>query len=147
MKYILYIFSPTGQCIGPAFPGFCYGTKKGVHPVPIQYKHLPIFDAYMQGGGYFKPYLTHDSSKTKILGSYLSLPHHPAAVVKCSVGKGVVVLSGIHLEYIATSLEKDNPYLLNSIPQFLQSDSMRDVVFKDLLLELGIYIEPLHSRL
>ncbi|XP_005102561.1 uncharacterized protein TC_0305 [Aplysia californica] len=128
-----------GDSIGPAFSGFCYNSKKGVHPVPIKYKEMEPFDAYMQGGGYFQPRIEHPRSlQVEDLGQYLTLPNQPAAVVKCRVGKGSAVLSGVHLEYTARLLKKDDPDLQKLIPRFLHSDRSRDTVFRDLLKELGL---------
>ncbi|BFZ03902.1 hypothetical protein BsWGS_06941 [Bradybaena similaris] len=45
-----------GVCVGPAFPGFQYESKAGVHAVPVSYGGVNHLDAYFDGGGYFKPY-------------------------------------------------------------------------------------------
>ncbi|KAK3779939.1 hypothetical protein RRG08_054192 [Elysia crispata] len=41
-----------GNCIGPAYPGFDYKNKKGVHAVPVSYKGV-LFRSYLHGGGIF----------------------------------------------------------------------------------------------
>ncbi|GFO12757.1 biotin--protein ligase [Plakobranchus ocellatus] len=42
-----------GKCIGPAYPGFQYNSKKGVHAVPVLYKGCSLFMSYLHGGGFF----------------------------------------------------------------------------------------------
>lgn len=40
--------------MGPAFPGFQYTSRAGVHAVPVSYKGMKDFHAYFEGGGFFK---------------------------------------------------------------------------------------------
>lgn len=133
-----------GQCIGPAFPGYCYTTSKGVHAAPIKYKHIEVFHTYMNGGGYFKPYNnSSEKSSIKILGHFTTLPGNPAAVVKCHIGQGTAVLSNVHLEFFADHLEQDDEYLQKIFEHFVQGEALRDIVFADILEELGLSIRHL----
>ena len=139
-----FLFSSTGQCIGPAFPGYSYTTNKGVHAAPIKYKHIEVFHTYMNGGGYFKPYSnSSELTNFKVLGHFMTLPGKPAAVVKCHVGQGTAVLSNVHLEFFADHLEQDDVYLKNIFEHFNQGEAFRDIVFLDLLNELGLSVRNL----
>ena len=81
------------------------------------------------------------------LGHFTSVTDSPAAVVKCRVGSGVALLSSVHLEFIAGELDQEDTDLQKLIPHFLESDSMRDVVFRDILTELGLDVRKCVSKL
>ena len=101
----------------------------------------------MEGGGYFRPSTEGLSRKYDVLGSYESLPDSPAAVVKCHVGSGKAVLSGVHLEFNAHCLDKFDSDLAKHIPAFLESDILRQKVFEDMLMEVGLYTRTMKSHL
>ena len=109
-----------GGCIGPAYPGFAYSTERGAYAVPISWDISNICDyketssslldahCYFNGGGYFTPA---SSSRITILGRYSEKKDNSIAIVKNQVGKGTVVLSGVHFEYDPSLLDKDDLYL------------------------------------
>ncbi|CAG5123931.1 unnamed protein product, partial [Candidula unifasciata] len=206
-----------GMCIGPAFPGFQYETKAGVHAVPVRYtsgrhldkdirhlntdighletdirhletdiRHLDTdvkhLDAYSEGGGFFRLYnqsrdgcvlsedristdgLTFSSMDTintkygvsckdscashvgltsrpplvEILGTYSSLENNSPAIVRCRVGRGLAVLSGVHIEFPCHLLDHQNIYIKPWMPLFQRSEDTRLCVFKDILRQLGV---------
>jgi len=188
-----------GLCIGPAFSGFAYNSRVGAHAVPIKYKEVIDFDAYSEGGGFFKLYsqvangqsiLSTDQPRTEILtsdhseslpprthdhdsepvrhsthdhqtfhenltsrspavqtlGTYTSLEKDTPAIVKCRVGNGLAVLSGVHVEFSAHLLEKRDVHLKPLLPKFVRSEGSRVQVFRDMVTQLGVKCLD-HSKL
>jgi biotin--protein ligase len=88
----LHFFS--GRAIGPVFADedFAYHSEKGARVVAVCWKNGEIFSSYFNGGCYFEP--TDDG--VEILSHYIhnNLP----AVIRCKVGQGQAILSGIHPE-------------------------------------------------
>uniref|UniRef100_A0A0B7BAM6 Biotin-protein ligase N-terminal domain-containing protein n=2 Tax=Arion vulgaris TaxID=1028688 RepID=A0A0B7BAM6_9EUPU len=75
------------------------------------------------------------------LGKYSSLVETDStAIVKCKVGDGMVILSGVHVEFPAQLLLQENVYLKPWLPQFLRSEDTRLFVFKDILAQLGVQV-------
>jgi biotin--protein ligase len=98
---------------------FCYESQKGSRIAKIYVSDLSLYmDAQYNGGCAFI------DAKTKIgvevLAHYSDLPGELAAVVKCRVGKGVAVLSGIHPEYPMSDCRLF-PYLLEQLGLFFPS--------------------------
>lgn len=93
-----------GVAAGPAYglQKFCYQSQRGA-----QIAQLSLFSAntcsfsksasYYNGGCAFINAQTY--SNTTIIARYLDIKHEPAAIVKCQVGKGIAILSGVHPEY------------------------------------------------
>uniref|UniRef100_A0A2C9L0H1 Biotin-protein ligase N-terminal domain-containing protein n=1 Tax=Biomphalaria glabrata TaxID=6526 RepID=A0A2C9L0H1_BIOGL len=68
-----------GLCIGPAFPGFQYNSTIGARAVPVYYDKVGAFDTYMNGGGYFLPYLK--QFKSNNVGQEFSTSLNPNLVM------------------------------------------------------------------
>lgn len=88
-----------GVAVGPAYgPGqFAYNSEKGARQASLLRPDQTRFSAYFNGGCAFPQatiYATVD-----VMASYADLPGCPPAIVKCRVGKGHALLSGVHLEY------------------------------------------------
>lgn len=87
-----------GKAIGPAYGNgtFEYKSEKGARLANIGTdgtERSPL-KMYYNGGCTFEG----DYPHVRILARYLDLPHHPPAIIECSVGKGKAILSGVHLE-------------------------------------------------
>ncbi|MFQ5729345.1 MAG: BPL-N domain-containing protein [Waddliaceae bacterium] len=100
------------------FPGLARGSAYG--PNQFNYKNdlgscvaelewlgdeteLDFSSIYFNGGCEFVN--AHSYSNTHVLARYHDIPHKPAAIVQCEVGKGRAILSGVHPEYSASHLE------------------------------------------
>lgn len=81
------------------------------------------------------------------LGIYSSLDSKPAAIVKCSVGRGKAVLSGVHIEFPVELLNQEDPFLQKWIPTFANSEKRRQLVFMDILQHLGVRVYPTKAAL
>lgn len=87
-----------GRAQGPALGNgaFAYDSEAGASQTEVSWgeeKHL----VYYNGGCLFEA--PERFSTVEILARYTQLPKNPAAIVKCAVGKGTALLSGVHPEY------------------------------------------------
>ena len=55
------------------------------------------------------------------LARYIEKPNRPSAIMKCDVGSGVAILSGVHFEWNVDYMDKSDPYLKDVIPKMEQS--------------------------
>ena len=96
-------------------------------------------NCYFNGGGYF----TTPNSATfsgEILGHYCEEDKNQIAIVKSKIGRGTVVLSGVHFEYDPSLLDGDNGHLKqkNVIPLLRDSLSKTCLGIKSILKHLHI---------
>lgn len=137
-----------GVCSGPVYPGFEYGTHKGLHAAQVDFSSKDFsrtFHAMIDGGGKFtssdppKPgSLVHDVVN---VATFSQLPESPAAIVRTSLKeKGLAVLSSVHLEYDMISLIDLNLELEHLREQFVLSRSSQLSAFRSLLKMLNIAV-------
>ncbi len=93
-----------GTAFGTLYPhaNFSYESEAGTHPSEISYKNQSLY-LYYNGGCAFK-----DAQKfpnVKILASFRDAQDQPA-IIHCTVGKGNVILSGVHFEVSPTPLKE-----------------------------------------
>ena len=163
----------TGASVGPVFPGFQYNSDAGVHAACVEWsatnpvvkhaadvtQHVDIstsgyslrFHCYFNGGGCFvddsslADSASSSSSSYKVLGRYGDVATCPVAVVKCYVGQGVAVLSGVHLEYAPDLLDADSPHLQPLLPSLHRGDDDRQTCLRQILQMLGVQVVVQHS--
>ncbi|KAH9518821.1 biotin holocarboxylase synthetase [Bulinus truncatus] len=92
-----------------------------------------------------KSHHTHAQNSWQALGVFSSLVNRPAAVVKCNIGKGCAILSGVHLEYPVKLLKEDDPHLSHCLPALSLCEEKRALVFTDLLRQLGVVVRHCKS--
>lgn len=118
-----------GKAIGPAFgPNtFKYKSQFGARGAMISFKPLEkCFRACHNGGCYFEEdKLDND---IEVIARYEEIENKPAAIIKCKVGKGVAILSGVHFEF-------DSSSIFSSL-DLKQYENDRQSLFKYLLKEL-----------
>ena len=133
------------------YPGFAYKSEKGAFAVPVSWDISNLADSrendsivrtncYFNGGGYFtRPNLT--AFTGEILGHYSEEGINQIAIVKNKIGKGIVVLSGVHFEYDPSLLDADNSYLKerNVIPALHNSLSNTCLGIRSILKHLHIF--------
>ena len=122
----------SGCCVGPVLPGFKYNSEGGAHASPIIWTfprntfnpnaQLLDMHCYFNGGGYFQPldgadymnmdhHLVAKSQNYSVLATYKDVPGKKAAAVKCEVGEGMAIMSGVHFEYLHADLDKEDEFL------------------------------------
>ncbi|AAP05390.1 BPL-N domain-containing protein [Chlamydia caviae] len=89
-----------GRAVGPAYGSvFSYTTPVGVRAAPLVFSNLNTYGWALFNGG---PYFEHADAYTEICveARYEDLPEQPAAIISRRLDKGLVVLSGLHIEYL-----------------------------------------------
>jgi glutamine amidotransferase-like uncharacterized protein len=128
-----------GLAEGPAYGKDKYQIDglQGLEAAHISWKNT-TFHTYFNGGCQFVN--AHEFPEVSVLSSYLELEQDPAAVISCQVGKGKAVLSGVHLEYRAAALHRNNPYIDRVRHLLEKGEARRREVFRETLSHLNIKI-------
>lgn len=102
-----------GTAKGPAYGTgtYFYNSEKGaqVSWIELHTENGPIATrAYFNGGCYFED--VDRFPNTRVLAKFQKIEGNPPAIIECKVGKGIAILSGVHLEvgshHLFTSLRK-----------------------------------------
>lgn len=127
-----------GLAEGPAYGNnkYRFDGLQGIEAAHVSWKDKKHLHVYFNGGCHFEGAAQHPN--VKVLGSYLELENDPPAIIQCSVGKGNVVLSGVHLEYGIPLLHRSNPYVERIFPLLEKSEEMRKTVFREILQSLNV---------
>ena len=124
-----------GVAVGPILAKHDHNSNSGSRAASIKLdlKEVKKVITYYNGGGYFKNATNYDD--VTIIGYY---ENHLPAIIHISLGKGDVILSGVHFEYDPYRLDTQDPYLNKISPDLKYSNDKRQilvqVVFKKLLL-------------
>lgn len=122
-----------GSAIGPILAPYDFRSMSGARVATIKAeKTEEIISCFFNGGPYFKLHGTADD--VAILAYYtnkeaLNLP----AIVKRRIGKGVALLSAVHLEYAPELLDEQDEYLKTIIPKLQNENATREAYFSTLL--------------
>ncbi|MDE6575869.1 MAG: hypothetical protein K2L24_00490 [Opitutales bacterium] len=109
-----------GITLGPILPAYTYGSEAGSCAARLHFKPLNTeFFTYYNGGGTFVP---QKAQNYKVLATYSDADNLPA-IVQCSVGKGIAILSGVHFECDLEALRHytDTPKKTEAIIRAIQS--------------------------
>ena len=84
-----------GKAVGPMFAPFCYDKEDGAKVLPVySTSKRRVFHCYYNGGCFFDA--SDISDGCAVLATYDNgLP----AIIKCRVGSGLALLSGVHFEH------------------------------------------------
>lgn len=96
-----------GIASGPLYDphAFSYDSEAGSRAATVSFGERQIF-AYYNGGCSFVDPERYEET-VRVVGRYTDATEAPlAAAVACQVGRGLAMLSGVHLEYRLRSLEK-----------------------------------------
>ena len=132
-----------GKAIGQAYEmgQFLNGASSG-KIVPVRWERNnqnSVHHVYFHGGCYFAP--IENYPQVQLLASYRRLASYPPAIISCQVGAGRAVLSGIHPEVGAKSLEAinhDGAQYSPLISQLQKWEFQRRDLLRRILWELGI---------
>jgi glutamine amidotransferase-like uncharacterized protein len=126
---------------GPVLAPYDYRTKIGARAAKIHWSdHLgfqnkSVFTVFYNGGGYFVDAKT--KKQTNILASY-DVEEEFAAIVECQIGRGKVILSGVHFEYDPFLLDDTDDYLQQIIPSLKNENGKRIQLLQHLLERLNL---------
>ena len=105
---------------------FCYRSERGAQIASLKGSEGEVFAAYYNGGcAFLEPQLF---PAVRVIASYET---GDAAVIACSVGKGKVVLSGVHPEYTGNWKQK-----IPLLQELKNQEAKRSALFKRILKEL-----------
>ena len=159
---MILVFMPTGACVGPTLPGFQYDRDSGVYAASVAWtpnnpvakhsadntqrsdsSHSDNLHCYFNGGGHFTEPRGESPPPScyEVMGRYDDLDSRPVAAVKCRVGQGMAVLSGVHLEYDPLLLSDESPRLKSLLPSLRRSDPSRQRCLRQVLQMLGVDVE------
>lgn len=137
-----------GKCIGPVFPGFVYNSEAGSKAAHIKWTS-PAPDGeqetswttfvYYNGGGHFELECESDRN-VELISHLLNSPDGELrkSVMKCCVGKGLAVLSGVHFEFLVEDLDENDQYLKSVVPELRGSVCQRDRFYMSVIEMLGL---------
>lgn len=134
---------------GPAFKGFQYNSEVGAKATKLITCDGEEVYNYFNGGAVFVDadiksnveVLAHYTQQTDVPYSDVNDPNvKPAAVVLCKAGKGKILLTGTHPEFIPRILERSKDYeLLKPIISILKdSDEKRKTFVRFILTKTGL---------
>lgn len=136
-----------GTASGPAYGlgKFRYQADGGVQIAQLKTCFSSITTSslfsYYNGGSAFLQ--TEQYPSVSVIARYEDLEGEPAAIVNCSVGKGMAILSGVHPEHSAYFSESKN-FIRN--PSFFallrEVEKERRLLFATLLQQLGFTTAP-----
>lgn len=139
-----------GVARGPAFDGFQYNSEKGAKAATLRLQDGSEFRTYFNGGALFVDADAYDN--VEVLARYAEEPdvayynssektkeNGPAAVLLCSVGKGKVLLTGPHPEFIPRLLSKtdDNTFLKSVVEVLYGYEGQRIKFMRDIFTKAG----------
>lgn len=123
-----------GIASGPVYRDeiFSYEKHGGAKLAKISYladQPVQTYPIYYHGGCQFVTAEQHPN--VEIVACYEDLAEKPAAIIRCQVGRGFVVLSGVHIEYSYQGI--DNRYAKPLVDALFKVESVRQQLFKKVL--------------
>jgi glutamine amidotransferase-like uncharacterized protein len=94
------------------------------------------FTTYYNGGGHFLN--AHTYPEVTILANYGAPAHPKAAIVEMAIGKGRVILSGIHCEFAPELFDMTDPFLIPVSEKLVPKDQERQALMVHLLNRLNL---------
>ncbi|CRX39120.1 BPL-N domain-containing protein [Estrella lausannensis] len=129
-----------GEAVGPAFGSgvFRYNTEAGVRAAAVSVSlgslERESLRCYFNGGCTFRGDFS--SPFCKVVATYPEIAGNPPAIIRCAVGRGQAILSGVHPEFSITSLNKKDPYLQAVYPLLEEKEKERKALFESLIAAL-----------
>lgn len=127
----------SGEALGPAFGSgvFRYNTEAGARAALLdiawEEEKKGAFRCYFNGGCTFRGDLS--SPCCQVIATYTEIEGNPPAIIRCAVGKGKALLSGVHPEFSIGSLNKNDPYLQTVYPLLEEKEVQRKRLFDSLV--------------
>lgn len=136
-----------GIAEGPTLLPWDFQSNAGAAVALLQWKeaHSPFsldypLTAYFNGGCHFVK--ADGYPNVRVLATYAASPPK-AAIVQINVGKGRVVLSGVHCEFAPELFDRDDPFLVPVQQKLIPNDHDRQTLMMHLLDRLGVKTIPL----
>jgi len=140
-----------GIAEGPTLAPWDDTSNAGAKAAALQWKtpHGPFsmdqtVTAYFNGGCHFVQ--ASNYPHVRVLATYQAALPSKAAIVEMDIGKGCVILSGVHCEFTPELFDQDDPFLVPIHKQLIPQDHDRQALMAHLLERLGIETLPLLSK-
>jgi biotin--protein ligase len=133
-----------GLVRGPCLAPYVYNSGEGSRAASLNYieSNATLSDkttlVYYNGGGLFVG--AKSMPGIKVLATYNDLLGDEAAIIECIIGKGKVILSGVHFEFDPFLLEEADPHLKDKIPLLRESNENRLELVRIIMRKLNIDI-------
>ena len=121
---------------GPILAQYDYLSQKGARAAQLTwgaskgFEEGEQFTVFYNGGGYFEEVAKF--SNTSVLAYYDEEKKFPA-IIECRIGRGIVILSGVHFEYDPILLDSNDEYLKTVISLISEDDRHRELLLKHLV--------------
>lgn len=128
-----------GHAEGPilSYGTYDYDSFQGAKAAGISYRSIQeILPLYYHGGCGFKG--TDQFSQVEVLAVYEELKEKHPAIISCSVGEGVAILSGVHFEISSSHLNSQDVHLNPIIKRLATGEKNRLKVCEDIIQRLRI---------
>jgi biotin--protein ligase len=129
-----------GKAEGPAYGlrKFVFNSDEGAEAACVSWcdsqAEQQAYKVYFNGGSYFADAEAYEG--VKILARYNDIENNPAAIIKCNVGRGCSILSGVHIEYSYKSiLPTDKIY-----STIKDHDAARQQLFSKVINQFGLQL-------
>ncbi len=121
-----------GSAFGPNL--FRYEDESGSCLAALTLTDGNSSSAYFNGGCVFED--AHLFQNVEVIARYKELPDNPAAIIECSVGKGRVILSGVHPEFSLYHLKNVPSVPLALFSNLPERETGRQLLFRHMLKRL-----------
>ena len=126
-----------GVAKGSAYPGYRYSSEEYARAARVDSMEFGSLYVYFNGGCFFEG--AKSAPNTEVLAEYADLQE--TAIVKCSVGHGKAILSGVHVEFNPKDMDVTDQYLKAIIPYISQTNPKRMGLLHSLLKQLGLDVK------
>jgi biotin--protein ligase len=120
---------------------YSYEDCRGAEAAHISWQDFPCH-AYFNGGCFFDQ--PEDHEHVQVLSRYLNLKQSPAAIIRCKVGRGTAILSGVHIEYSSAQLDPTDPFIARIFPLLRSDEDKRRRLFQHILEQFGLKLDSVH---
>ena len=122
-----------GLAVGALYPEtpFCYQSEQGAHPAFVSFLDSQLH-VYYNGGCCFQG--AEQASCADVLGHFIDR-ENLAAIIRCKVGKGKAILSGVHFE-VSGAAAQERGAALKVIEMLKASEKKRQKLIDTILSEL-----------
>ncbi|MCB9030089.1 MAG: biotin--protein ligase [Deltaproteobacteria bacterium] len=131
-----------GKTIGPAYGLGTYDYKwpKDGRAAQVSFVNdASVYCIYYSGGCYFEQ--PEKFSNVKVVARFQDINGNPAAAVLCSVGKGKVLLSGVHPEFSLELIREKGIDKQEVVLELSTKDDSREIYLKRYLQEIDLPIQ------
>ncbi len=129
-----------GTAIGPIFGTgtYDYASRRGARACALRWKEeQEDFPSYYNGGCFFAGAET--VAEVEVLATLAGEKEGLPVIIGCTVGKGRVLLSGLHPEFSGLELDATDPFLAQVIAILTKAEEQRVALLQRMFHWLGMF--------